>query len=176
MSEKLCLSCKAMKSREEFHAKPSARDGLQPHCKDCTRVRRQGKEIGGSLDFLDGITDAQLEADGASRLTPDIKAPKRIMHLDGFWMERLTPEATRAEREEFWTQFHRHFNAAGPRDRVALFLFLGFTIPDKLDVMSSPELRRVVIQYSHGYMARGWGQKYAWGTLPALPTHHQQKS
>ncbi len=103
-------------------------------------------------------------------------APKRIPHVNGGFILPLPQTADRADREEYWTRFHLHFSTASQAERPALFRFLGFPVPTELDVMSSPELRRVIIQYSHGYMARGWGQKYAWGQLPALPTHHQQKS
>ncbi len=157
-----CTKCGQSQPLSEFYTKPGHGDGHHTACKECMRAQREKKAQTGPLD---------RPARQAKGVAPAVKVPRRLPHVNGGYLYRPAPDASRAELEEFWTRFHMSFVAMCPRERVTAFLFLGFPIPEKLDVMHSPELRAQIVQYSHGFGARGWGQLFPWGTLPDACGH-----
>ncbi len=179
-NSKLCTTCNETKDIKDFYPNPGHGDGYRPLCKACMKEARTVRVTAEPTNLTERLKQNGVYANGGA-LSPtagvvEFVAPRRIPYINGGYLNKLPAGAERAAKEEFWTKFHLHFASTDQAGRPALFRFLGFPVPLVLDVMSSPELRREIILYSHGYMARGWGQKYAWGTLPALPTHHQQKS
>ncbi len=165
---KTCAKCKESQPLDAFYENPGHGDGYRSDCKACVREKRLRGQPPGTVLTSGSYTYKPGDMKAGKPHPPAIKPPSRIKYINGGYLYPLKPDATREALEEFWTKFHMHFCAAGAKERVSLFLFLGFEIPERLTVMDSPQLREQIVKYSHGFGARGWGTMFAWGNLPIV--------